>query len=407
MKGEKKMMKTLTFLSAVAVSAAVQAVPTVDNVRVTQGDNKVVTVTYDLKDEPAVVLAAFTTNGAPVSGEAALFCRGQVNRLVANGMNRSFTWKPRKLFPNQASASLAVKLTAFATNCPPTYLMVDLREQDRVIYFADEASLPGGSVENSLFKKDAILFFKAPARNATFRMGDAPGERSRGTRDVTHLVTFSDDFYIGVYEFTQGQYHHLTTKNFTPSGDDIPVNLVSYDQMRGSTYTWPDDGHAVAEGEESVLGRLRAKCGVEIDLPTDAQWEFACRAGTSTIWNDGRAKPAEVTDVAWCEDNSNNSGPFSVGGKPANDWRLFDFHGNVWETVLDWNKNQLTANATDPTGPVAGESDQDGGKNVHVIRGGAYNKGWTFCRAGHRNNYNPASADRAVGFRLACPATAW
>lgn len=398
------MKKTVLFLSAFSAALAAWAVPTVGNVQISQNENKVVNVTYDLADEPAVVLATFLTNGVPVAGETALVCRGQVNRLVPVGASRTFTWFPRKTIPDleRGVATLSVKLTAFATNCLPQYLMVDLREQNRVIYFADEASLPGGSVTNELFKKDAILFFKAPARNVTWRMGTAPGEPSPGGREYPHLVTFTDDFYIGVYAFTQGQYRHIAENSFIPSGDTLPVHTVSYDEMRGTQYSWPGDGHKVAA--DSVLGLLRDRCGVEIDLPTDAQWEFACRAGTTTMWNNWGWYASRISDVAWCAENtgmtgSNDGGPLPVGGRQPNPWGLYDFHGNVWEWVLDWNQDILSENTTDPAGPTTG--------TVRVYRGGCFWRTWTYCRAGHRNNGSSAHRGKDFGHRLACPATAW
>lgn len=390
------------FLPVAALLAlTVAGAPEISNVRVSQEPNRRVTVKYDMPDEDAVVTVAFRTNGVAISSVAAWDFDGDANARVAAGMDRTFTWQPRRgALPEMKlpPGSLEVVLTAWDVNNLPPYMVLDLTAAKRVRYYASAEALPGGQgVTNSLFKTDRLLMFKAPACNATFRMGSALGETSSRNRDYLHNVTFTEDFYIGVYELTQGQLNHFTNpgSGYSPNGDFYPVNYISYDDMRGTTYSWPGDGHKVADG--SPLKLMRDRTGVELDLPTDAQWEFACRAGNPGRWNNGEWNAYSVTNVAVCSSNSGNE-PHVVGTKQPNSWGLYDFHGNAWEWCLDWNQNALTNDETDPQGPASG--------TARVVRGGGYNKAYEYCRSGHRNNDSSTQRNKAYGFRLACPAVA-
>ena len=392
-----------SFLLAVAFLAlTVVGAPEITNVSVSQDASRRVTVKYDMPDDAAVVTVEFKTNGVAVSSAAACGFEGDADALVAAGMDRTFTWQPRSAMPEMKlpPESLQVVLTAWDVNNLPPYMVLDLTATNRVRYYASAEALPGGQgVTNILFKKDRLLMFKAPACNATFRMGSAIGETANRNRDYVHNVTFTEDFYIGVYELTQGQLNHfVSNNNYEPVGECYPVNKTSYDDMRGTQYSWPGDGHKVAD--TSLLKLMRGRTGVELDLPTDAQWEFACRAGCPGRWNNGEWNSAAITNVAVCSSNGGNA-PHVVGTKQPNSWGLYDFHGNVWEWCLDWNQNVLTNDETDPKGP---SGPLDG--NYRVVRGGSYYRDYNYCRAGHRNNNPSSTRNKEYGIRLACPAVA-
>ena len=146
---------------------------------------------------------------------------------------------------------------------------------------------------------------------------------------------------------------------------------------------------------EKEAGRLPS--GYEYTLPTEAQWEYACRAGTTTALNSGKdltngTQCSEMGEVGWYSYNSGEK-THPVGQKKPNAWGLYDMHGNVLEWCLDWNGDYPLAPVTDPTGPDNGTS--------RVIRGG----GWNFiaggCRSASRSNYGPTYNSYFCGFRVA------
>ena len=216
-------------------------------------------------------------------------------------------------------------------------------------------------------------------------------------------VTLTEPFYIGVFEVTQKQYELVT--GATPSdyaGDTRSVNKVSWNDVRGnsSTYDWPSSTDVASS---SFIGKIRAKTGiVTFDLPTEAKWEYACRAGTTTSFNDGH----DLTDFS-VDAGLNQLGHYQftasgglsargasvVGSFLPNAWGLYDMHGNVCEWVLNWSSygNPDTA-VVDPVGPSSGSR--------RIARGGGWNTAAHNCRSGFSIEVTPSSQDYAVGFRL-------
>ena len=209
----------------------------------------------------------------------------------------------------------------------------------------------------------------------TFTMGSPTSEPGRESWETQHKVTISKPFYIGVFEVTQKQYSLVMGSN--PSyhkGDKKPVNGVSWNTLRGNanTYNWPSVG-TVASG--SFFGKVRSRIGLQIfDLPTEAQWEYACRAGTTTRYNNG--SNARDGWKGLCSGWSDC--PSNVGSYKVNNWGLYDMHGNVWEWCLDRSGNYPSSATTDPVGPTSG--------SIRICRGGSYNcganNGWRSARRG-------------------------
>lgn len=208
----------------------------------------------------------------------------------------------------------------------------------------------------------------------SFWMGSVEnlGEEDESPR---HRVTFSQPFYIGVCTVTQAQWIAVMGDN--PShfrGAQLPVDSVSWEDC------------------QRFFTRLAARTGRQFALPTEAQWEYACRAGTETKWNFGESENA-APDHAWLRDNSSNT-THPVGQKPPNAWGLYDMHGNIAQWCADWyDKHTYDAGAvTDPTGPKTAT----GGR---VLRGGAWGDAPEGIRAAARNCLGPDGKHAGIGFR--------
>ena len=222
----------------------------------------------------------------------------------------------------------------------------------------------------------------------TFTMGSPKGELGRDDNETQHEVTLTNAYYIGVFETTQKQYELITGSN--PSlrkGDVRPVEYVSYDVLRGKNKgsSWPYN-HDV--DEDSFFGKLRSKTNLIFDLPTEAQWEYACRAGTTTALNSGK----NLFFIYL-----NNGGFYNchaaVGSYLPNAWGLYDMHGNVNEWCLDWYQDDLgTDPVTDPLGAGFGK--------YRVLRGGSWGDDADDCRSARRDYYYPVYAYDVHGFRV-------
>ncbi|MCY3021958.1 MAG: formylglycine-generating enzyme family protein [Planctomycetota bacterium] len=188
-----------------------------------------------------------------------------------------------------------------------------------------------------------------------------------------HEVTLTKPFYTGKYEVTQEQYAQVMGTN--PSqfkGASLPVETVSW-----------DDGSAFCKkGSE--------KTGQTVRLPTEAEWEFACRAGTITTYytGDGEADPGRA---AWYNANSKNT-THSVGQKTANAWGVYDMHGNVWEWCQDWLEEYKPGAVVDPQGPPDGQG--------RVLRGGSWSHHPGDCRSASRGGGDPGNRNHVIGFRV-------
>ena len=210
-------------------------------------------------------------------------------------------------------------------------------------------------------------------------------------RDESHRVTLTKPFYIGVFEVTQRQYELVTGTNPCLStsygqGNTYPVHYVSYNMIRGNGEgaKWP---FSSAVDFSSFLGKLRARTGLDFDLPTGAQWEYACRAGTTTTYYWGNSMNG---NYMWYTDNSGRKA-HPVGTKTANAWGLYDMSGNVWEWCLDWYGTLTYGN--DPRGPSSGSG--------RVVRGGSW-YGSASSVTSFRRGYNSSSYTSGGGFGNIC-----
>ncbi|MGN0826791.1 MAG: formylglycine-generating enzyme family protein [Kiritimatiellia bacterium] len=214
--------------------------------------------------------------------------------------------------------------------------------------------------------------------------------------DPLNRYTLTKDFYAGVFEVTQKQWElvmgesNLSYYNYG-KGDTYPEYSVSYDKIRGRSLgrEWP---RSSAVDATSFIGKLRAKTGLsELDLPTEAQWEYACRAGTTTKYNTGDTE-SDLATAGWYSGNSSGKA-HPVGQKTPNVWRLYDMHGNAWEWCLDWYDESLTG--TDPVGAASGSYRQ--------CRGGDWSASTECATSSYCGENSCMNTDRggfSVGLRL-------
>jgi len=218
-----------------------------------------------------------------------------------------------------------------------------------------------------------------PIPPGEFMMGSPASEEGRGSDETQHRVKITKPFYLSAHEVTQAQYERVMGNNPSSSkGDTKPVEKVS----------WHD---AVA-----FCGKLSEREGVEYRLPTEAEWEYACRAGTSTAYSFGD-DASGLGEYAWYRDNSSGT-THPVGEKLPNAWGLYDMHGNVFEWCQDWyGPYESLQVVSDPAGAVSG--------NRRVLRGGALGDLPRNVRAAYRNADPSATLRSTVppnyGFRLA------
>jgi formylglycine-generating enzyme required for sulfatase activity len=219
----------------------------------------------------------------------------------------------------------------------------------------------------------------------TFIMGDEDEIDA-----LPHEVSVGS-FYIDTHLVTQEQYEKLMEDN--PSrwkGDKNPV-----EQMRWSDAVKYCNARSESEGHQACYDLNTWKCNFAANgyrLPTEAEWEYACRAGTTTNYFFGD-DASKLKAYAWFEDNS-GSKPRPVGQKPANPWGLFDMHGNVWEWCNDFYKVDYYQESPkeNPRGPEAGET--------RVLRGGAWKFSAESCNSAYRYNENPGYADVCFGYDI-------
>ena len=317
---------------------------------------------------------------------------------------RRATWDAAADAPGANAAAFEVTVTVSAGE---KYLVVDLSgginaASYPVTYLGD---VPAGGWTDE-YKTTKLVLRRVPA--GTFTMGSPVGELGHSTYETQHQVTLTKDFYIGVFEVTQKQWQLVT--GTTPSyykGDTRPVEGVSYNDIRGTVNgaAWPTNGQVDAG---SFLGKLRARTAITLDLPTEAQWEYACRAGTSTALNSGNNLTNAISDASVSEvgryyyNQSDGKGGYSqhtkVGSYKVNAWGLYDMHGNVMEWCLDWMVwSSLTGNATDPKGATSGIN--------RVSRSWFYNGSARRCRSADRGCEDPGLRGSGHGLRvLALPA---
>ena len=234
-------------------------------------------------------------------------------------------------------------------------------------------SLPGGTSMEFLWIEPG-----------TFMMGSSDLDEMAFDREKPqHRVTINQGFYLGKYEVTQKQWQAV----------------MGTQPWAGMDYVQPNPNHPAVyiswNNVQAFICKLNQAEGREVyRLPMEAEWEYACRGGTTTRWSFGDDE-SQLGEYAWYEDNAWNVGlkyAQPVGTKRPNPWGLFDMHGNCWEWVQDWYGNYSSGSQVDPTGSASGFS--------RVIRGGGFSYDVRFMRSALRYRRTPGARHHSVGFRL-------
>lgn len=363
-----------------------------ESVSISQAANRLVTITYQLKGKPGIVTVDILTNGVSIGEANFVNVAGDVNKMISNISTKStISWQPCKSWPDHviSDSSLSAKVTVWDPCSPPDYMAIDLTVPQAVRYYVSSNAVPYG-VQDVRYKTDVLLMRRIHAAGVEWRMGSpaAPGDGETGRRvdEVPHLVTLTRDYYIGVYEVTYGQYRKFVARD---QDDDLLMPWTeTYKSARGGT--WPEGGH----GDISSTGFLylmRDHSKILLDLPTEAQWEYACRAGTRTALANGDATEENASQMAVYGVSS----AMHVGTKMPNAWGLYDMHGNRYEWCLDWHGDYAVAACVDPKGPASGEK--------RVLRGGYYGSSATGIRSAFRFLRDQGTSHGADGFRLCAP----
>ena len=448
---------------ATAPSPSQAATPEVTDVTMTQGGSgRLVTITSRLTEDAVVTLDVQTnatpnaaTGWASIGGAAICNAQGAVWRKVTsadadgNG-NYTITWRPDLSWLDEfgngfkiADGCAKAVVTAWSLDNTPNYMVVDISagaQPNTQRYYPAADFIPGGLLGMDEYRTTMIVMRKIMAKDVVWTMGSTLQETQRKpqlcTDEDTHAVQLTNNYYIGVFEVTQTQWALIQTGRPTPAKHSVegamrPVEDVCYNEIRNAAadttaataaYNWP-----AAPKPASFLGLLRTKTGIDFDLPSEAQWEFACRAGHgdtkygdgSTIMNALREADANLDRLARYRMNSGMSGiaepsdggPTNctaiVGSYEPNSWGLYDMLGNVWEQSLDWCESDITgfngAVNIDPANSAKTLSGATGSNRT--IRGGGWNHyGIPHCRPATRLAFSPTGRDKAIGFRVVCTA---
>lgn len=212
-----------------------------------------------------------------------------------------------------------------------------------------------------------------------FLMGSPEVEEEGASLETQHKVKLTKGFWMGKYEVTQAQWAQVMADKPGQVGGDIlrPVETVSWVEC------------------QDFLKKLNKRMGVTgFGLPTEAQWEYACRAGSTNSYNTGKDESA-LQRAGWYQGNSSNQ-THRVGQKAPNAWGLYDMHGNVWEWCSDWYGETFSKKG-DMTDPVGAEFPYDAGR---VSRGGSWDESAADCRSAFRTYFSQDEQDGDLGFRL-------
>jgi formylglycine-generating enzyme required for sulfatase activity len=229
-----------------------------------------------------------------------------------------------------------------------------------------------------------------PVEAGTFTMGSPDDETDRDEDEGPQTkITLSRAFWLGKNEVTQGQWQAIMGTTVAQQRDKSDKSVELHGDGPGFPMyyvSWNEAEEFCRKLTERESAAHRLPAGFAYTLPTEAQWEYACRAGTTGGF------AGTVDDLAWHDSNSGGAA-HEAGTKQSNPWGLNDLHGNVWEWCLDWKAEYPGESATDYAGPTSGE--------IRVFRGGSRQTAPPSCRSAYRNGSAPDYRNVDLGFRVA------
>ena len=333
------MIKLVFFLLLSVFTAVCSFGQTVSNVDAYQ-EGKNIIITYDIDKAGSVGDVYCSTDGGRTWGEALRQVNGDVNKQVPAGAHR-IVWDVLAEREKLAGANICFKVEA----------------------------------NSGKFTVNGVSFEMVRVEGGTFHMGATSEQKDEAwdREKPVHSVTLSS-YYIGKTEVTQALWQAVMGSN--PSyfkGSALPVESVSWDDC------------------QEFIQKLNRLTGRNFRLPTEAEWEFACRGG-----NNSRGYKYSgsnyIDNVAWYRDNSGGK-THPVGTKAPNELGIYDMSGNVWERCSDWYADYTSYSQTDPTGPQSG--------SYRVRRGGCWYYGAGLCRSSLRIHSDPTDRNINLGLRLA------
>ena len=448
----RKIYVVVVAMAAFAGVSADVVLPTVSNVQMSQPGGRNVLVTYDLANGPAVVTLDIETNGpngwvsiglekvyafdGAVSGDA--------NRKVS-GTSCKIYWLAAKAWPDMriGAGGARAKLTAWPMDDTPDYMVVDLRAgantADRVRYYVSTNSLPGGGLfGNEAYRTTHLALKKIIAKDITWTMGSLCEFGRNAVREKTHLVTLTNNYYLGVFPVTQKQTDLMNgapiVTSFIIDGEMRIRDVLKYGKNK--PYARGDNLYPLPPSEDSLLGKLRIMTAgaYDFDLPSEAQWEYAAKGGYGdNQWGDGTPMQNTSSDrnrdatlpgryrfnqetgwyTNWQDWNTNGVSQGVLNGTPIagsyrpNAFGLYDMCGGVLEWCLDYFQEDITAygGAVNANGATRLDGVQEA-RPTRVQRGGAWCHTAHECRPSTRTSHEPGYGgdSQEAGFRVYCRA---
>ena len=389
--------------ASAALAANVDHLAQVSDVSFTQDGGQDVIVTYNLVNhgEPAFVTLDVLTNGVPLPVAAVQSLSGDVSTsltdFVTDGTGKQIVWKARTDWKGNLGENASVVVSAHYTNhLEGVYLRVDVSGGMEADAWPTHFGSVDPDVSSTALLWDELWLKCVPA--GTFLMGSPEDELNHNANETRHQVTITKPFFIGVTPVTRKQWTNMAGK----------INKLDVDGYEGCAagwirYTFDSDS---ASRTDTVTNRLNRLTGlVGFNLPTEAQWEYACRADTSSAFNDGSPwdpgttgdKPitsANLAELAWYKGNVGEEA-HNVATRKPNAWGRYDFHGSVWELCRDSARVYAAGAVTDPVGVIPGNS------GTCVKRGGSTGSDAYGCRSAYRNTtQNVTETTAGNGARL-------
>jgi formylglycine-generating enzyme required for sulfatase activity len=396
-----------------------------------QDASSAVTVTYAIKaGESAIVTFDIQTNGP--NGYASIDqcfltnATGDVNKKIAPGAGKKILWNPSATIPGRfRSKDVRAVVTLHPTNSPPDYMVVDFSTAtasgaDSFRFYPNAGQIPFG-VGDRIYKSRYYVMRRIHAAGRPWPMGSTAKETNL-VSEVRHYVTLPEDYYIGIYEITQGHMRtgvtaasvndycdtSVANADYCPAAGKKSGNGILYHNIRADN-NWPTRTDHVFAQSWGYAQYIRNKVGIKflLDLPTEAQWEYAARAGAyASAFAHGSDSAADLGEYAWYSGNvPEGSSIQEVGTRKPNAWGLYDMFGNVAEWCLDNYRDDygMGLSSYDSLNFVGPVSDYQQDVKYKVVRGGSYADDEGKLRSAWRTKAARASiADiPTIGYRLA------